>query len=146
MEQSFDEMIISLLYKNGVLHLDDFSMTERSLMAIEINGVLPLNNYKLKKNSIMLETIFQTYHLNLFTDLCQIFTMLKEMPAEILTMSGERDRTKYQYKIDIENGIFDIIGLGNVKSVGSYDGEFLHIENVQSNMKGNSIVGLGIFN
>ena len=41
MEESFDEMVISLLYKDGVLHLDDFSMTERSLMAIEINGILP---------------------------------------------------------------------------------------------------------
>ena len=48
MEESFDEMVISLC-TDGVLHLDDFSMT--SLIAIEINGILPLNNYTSKKVS-----------------------------------------------------------------------------------------------
>ena len=61
--------------------------------------------------------------------------MLKGMLVVILTMSGERDRTKYKYEIDIENSIFDIIELGNVKSVGSYDGEFLHIDNVKQTPK-----------
>ena len=79
----------------------------------------------------------------MFTDLYQISYNVEGNASGSLTMSGERDRTKYKYEINIENSIFDIIGLGNVKSVGSYDGEFLHIENVQAKMKGNSIVGLG---
>ena len=143
MEESFDEMVISLLYKDGVLHLDDFSMTERSLMAIEINGILPLNNYTLKKNSIMLETNFTNLPIKFVHRFIPNFFNVEGNASGILTMSGERDRTKYKYEIDIENSIFDIIELGNVKSVGSYDGEFLHIENVQANTKGNSVVGLG---
>ena len=79
MEESFDEMVISLLYKDGVLHLDDFSMTERSLMAIEINGILPLNNYTLKKIVLCLKRTLQTYLSNFSTDLYQISLMLKEM-------------------------------------------------------------------
>ena len=63
MKESFDEMIISLLYNDGVLHLDDFSMTERSLMAIEMSGIVPLNNNNIKKNNILLEMNFSNLPL-----------------------------------------------------------------------------------
>ena len=114
MEESFDEMVISLLYKDGVLHLDDLSMTERSLMAIEINGILPLNNYTLK-NSIMLETNFTNLPIKFVHRFIPNFFNVEGNASGILTMSGERDRTRYKYEIDIENSIFDIIELGNVK-------------------------------
>ena len=91
----------------------------------------------------MLETNFTNLPIKFVHRFIPNFFNVEGNASGTLTMGGERDRTKYQYEIDIENSIFDIIELGNVKSVGSYDGEILHIENVQANRKGNSIVGLG---
>ena len=91
----------------------------------------------------MLETNFTNLPIKFVHRFIPNFFNVEGNASGILTMSGERDRTKYKYEIDIENSIFDIIELGNVKSVGSYDGEFLHIKNVQANTKGNSVVGLG---
>ena len=67
MEEPFDEMIISGLYKNGILHLDDLSMTKEKSIGLNIDGVIPL-----KVVIIMLQylwsQVFQICLLNLFID------------------------------------------------------------------------------
>ena len=44
MEEPFDEMVISGLYKNGILHLDDLSFTKEKSTGLHIDGIVPLKN------------------------------------------------------------------------------------------------------
>ena len=42
MEEPFDEMVVSGLYKDGILHVDDLSMTKEKSIGLHIDGIIPI--------------------------------------------------------------------------------------------------------
>ena len=48
MREPFDEMAVSFLYKDGMLHMDDISMTRGQSMGLQVNGIIPVMKDKNK--------------------------------------------------------------------------------------------------
>ena len=63
MDEPFDEMIISLLYKNDMLHIDDISMTKQGSMGMQINGIIPTKKDGKSKKNIIIESNFSNLSL-----------------------------------------------------------------------------------
>ena len=62
MEEPFDEMVISGLYKNGILHLDDLSFTKEKSKGLHIDGIIPLKNNS-ERIAISMESSFSNLSL-----------------------------------------------------------------------------------
>ena len=75
MEEPFDEMVISGLYKNGILHLDDLSFTKEKSTGLHIDGIVPLKNNG-DRVGISMQSSFSNLSLNFCIDLSQNFLTL----------------------------------------------------------------------
>ena len=42
MNEKFDEMTLSCLYKNGILSIDDISMARKGTMGLQASGIIPI--------------------------------------------------------------------------------------------------------
>ena len=60
MEEPFDEMIVSGLYKDGILHVDDLSMTKEKSIGLHIDGIIPITRIG-NHAAISMSQVSQTY-------------------------------------------------------------------------------------
>ncbi len=143
MSEPFNEMIISLLYKNEVLHIDDFYMTKKGSMGIQINGIIPVRRNNGAKNNIIIESNFSNLSLKFIHRFIPNFFMIDGKVNGFLNIGGTVKKTNFKYDLNISNGVFDVIPLGNLNSSGSYNGSYLSVEKINSVSKNNKIFGKG---
>ena len=63
MNEKFDEMTLSCLYKNGILSIDDISMARKGTMGLQASGIIPILKSNIKKPLISLNTSFSNLSL-----------------------------------------------------------------------------------
>jgi len=143
MNESFDEMIISLLYKNDILHIDDISMTKEGSMGIQINGIVPNKNNNNSPQSIIIESNFSNLSLEFIHRFIPDFFKIDGEATGFLKIGGTVKKTTFKYDLNIKDGIFDAIPLGNINSTGKYNGNYLLVDKVVSLNKNNKIFGIG---
>ena len=132
MGEVFDEMILSCLFKNGILHLDDLSMTKKGTMGLQANGIIPLRTKEALKTSISLESNFSNISLEFIHRFIPKFFTLGGDATGGISLKGVKNRTEFTYDLEIENSQFDKIALGKIISQGRYDGERLFVDSVKS--------------
>ena len=126
MEESFDEMVISGLYKNGVLHLDDISMTKENLMGLHIDGIIPL---KEKNNiAIAMESSFSNLSLEFLHRFIPKFFNIGGKATGSISLNGTNEETYFIYDINIDKPKFDLVKMDNLVSKGRYNGKKLFVE------------------
>ena len=70
MEQPFDEMVISGLYKNGILHLDvPTPLLRKNRLGLHIDGIVPIKNnggqVDISMQSSFSNFIFESFYIDL---------------------------------------------------------------------------------
>jgi len=128
MDEPFDELILSFLYKNGMLHMDDISMTKGNQMGIEANGIIPLDQKQTKRRPISLQSNFSNVSMEFIHNFIPNFFYLGGTASGRFQLKGFQDETQFSYDFDVKDGVFDVIELGHVTSSGKYDGNVLHVE------------------
>lgn len=143
MDEPFDELILSFLYKNGMLHMDDVSMTRGNQMGIEANGIIPLGKRQIKRRPISLQSNFSNVSLEFIHNFIPNFFYLGGTGSGNFQLKGFPDDTQFSYDFDIQNGVFDVIELGHVTSSGKFDGNYFHVESAKAVRSDGEITALG---
>jgi len=143
MEEKFDEMIISGLYKNGILHLDDISITRQNSLGIHASGIIPLTKNDMDHIKISLESNFFNMPLEFIHRFIPKFYKISGLATGGIRLNGTPQKTQFSYDVKIENSIFDLVKLESISSKGKYDGKSLFIENINSDLKGGNITASG---
>ena len=142
MEEPFDEMIISGLYKNGILHLDDLSMTKEKSIGLNIDGVIPLrssNNHV----AISMESSFSNLSLKFIHRFIPQFFNIGGLASGRINLKGTSSETHFSYDVNIDQPQFELVQMANLKSKGKYNGRYLFVESAKAKNKNGFINASG---
>ena len=143
MNESFDEMTLSCLYKNGVLHIDDISMTRKGSMGLQASGIIPIVKSNIGKPLISLNSNFSNLSLEFIHRFIPKFFEISGNGTGKLNLTGSLDSTQFQYDLNVMDASFDLIKLGNFTSKGDYDGKIFNIIEASSISKEGRITASG---
>ena len=131
MEEPFDEMVISGLYKNGILHLDDLSFTKEKSTGLHIDGIVPLKNNG-GQVSISMQSSFSNLSLNFLHRFVPEFFNISGLATGNLNLNGTNEETHFSYDVKIDKPEFDLVKMQNLFSKGYYNGKNLFIDSAQA--------------
>ena len=140
MEEKFDEMIISFLYKDGILNMDDISMIRGDLMGVQATGVVPISNDKSSKLPILLNSTFTNVSLSLINKFLPDFYKINGNATGSVNLNGFPNKTKFDYNLSASKFFLDKIKLGEVKLSGNYDSQKLYLNGLALKNKNDSLV------
>ncbi len=143
MKEEFDDFQISFLFKDKMLHLDDFSMTRAGKMGFQANGVIPIDRSNIINVPIDIQSSFSNLSLEFIHRFIPKFYKIKGFARGSIKLGGLPNNTQFVYDLDIDDGEFDRVNLGKVISKGHYDGYRLHISNTKSVSKLNTVIANG---
>tara|TARA_B100000029_G_scaffold512421_1_gene609053 strand:+ start:12 stop:1955 length:1944 start_codon:yes stop_codon:yes gene_type:complete len=132
MKEDFDEMIISCLYKNGILHIDDISMTKKGLMGLQVAGTVPIRKKKIGNSRISLNSNFSNLPLKFFHRYFPEFFDVSGLGTGNIKIYGSPNQTNFNYNLKVNNASFDLIDLYTFSSQGNYDGKRLYVKSAKS--------------
>jgi len=143
MQEAFDEMMLSCLYKNGILHIDDISMTRKGSMGLHATGIIPITKNIIRQPSISLNTNFSNLSLQFIHRFIPKFFIIAGNCTGNLNLHGTSESTIFDYDVNILNANFDLIDLGTFTSTGEYDGKIFNLKQAKAITKDGSITGTG---
>ena len=143
MDEAFDEMTLSCLYKNGILNIDDISMTRKGSMGLQASGIIPIVKGNARQPLISLNSNFSNLPLKFVHRFIPKFFEITGNGTGKLDLTGSLDTTQFQYDINIMDASFDLIKLGNFTSKGNYDGRIFNIIEASSVSKEGQITASG---
>ena len=143
MQEEFDELMLTCLYKNGILHIDDLSMTKKGLMGLQASGIVPILKNEIRETPISLSSNFSNLPLKFIHRFIPNFYNLEGSSNGSIDISGDLDSTSFKYDFNVKKAKFDIIELGYFISKGLYNGKTLNVETVKSESSSGSIYGTG---
>ena len=132
MEQKFNEMIISCLLRNGVLHVDDISMTKTDEVGFNLSGIYPFNSVKGRLPSISIVSNFSNFPLKFINLFVPNFFQLRGQVSGEFLINGSLQKSYYDYNLNVNNMYFDLVKLGKVSLKGSYNKNKLHVDRFNS--------------
>ena len=127
MEEPFDEMVVSGLFKDGILHVDDLSMTKQKSIGLHIDGIIPITRTG-NHAAISMESTFSNISLKFIHRFIPEFFNIGGSASGSITLNGTSKKTHFSYDININKPEFELVKMQSLTSKGSYDGENLHIE------------------
>ena len=131
MEEPFDEMVISGLYKNGILHLDDLSFTKEKSTGLHIDGIIPLKN-NIDRVAISMESSFSNLSLKFLHRFVPEFFNISGLATGNINLNGTNEETHFSYDVKIDKPEFDLIKMQSLASKGYYNSKNLFIEVAQT--------------
>ncbi len=142
-QQDFDDLVISSVLHDSILHIDEFTLIHGEDVGIQLTGVLPIK-----------EKISQTIPIELFSELRRVdfavlrqfmpnFTYLGGKISGEIDLNGTTSDTRFQYDLEIEDAIYDIIPLGMVTGHGYYADNRIDLTSFASHRGPNVILGSG---
>jgi len=153
MKEPFDEMAVSFLLKDGMLHMDDFSMIRGKSMGLQISGIVPLNMENNNNIPLSLRSTFTNLPLSFVHNFFPDYFVIDGLATGSLQLGQEikNDKnleniniTQFFYDMKITDAGFDLIYLGDVVGSGKYDGQHLYIDTLKSIRENEIIIASGL--
>ena len=144
MNEKFDEMTLSCLYKNGILSIDDISMARKGIMGLQASGIIPILKKNIKKPMISLNTSFSNLSLEFIHRFIPKFYKLSGYSTGNLNITGTMQSTKFIYDLNVSDASFDLIKIGKFRSRGEYDGNYLNVQYANSENQDGTINSAGV--
>ena len=142
MEEPFDQMVISGLYKNGILHLDDLSFTKEKSIGLHIDGIVPLKNNS-ERIAISMESSFSNLSLEFLHRFVPGFFNISGAATGNINLNGTNEETHFSYDVKIDKPEFELIKMQKLASQGYYNGKNLFIETAKAINDGGHIHASG---
>ena len=131
MEEPFDEMVISGLYKNGILHLDDLSFTKGKSIGLHIDGIVPLKDNS-DRVAISMKSSFSNLSLEFIHRFVPGFFYISGLATGNINLNGTSNETRFSYDVKIDKPEFELVKMQNLLSKGYYNGKKLFIEEAKA--------------
>ncbi len=129
--QPFDDMVLSFFIHDGILSIEEISLTNRGLTGARLSGMIPLEQSKVSI-PFNLESSFHNLNIKVLTQFIpDWFTLGGQISGEY-NLHGNETQTKFYFDVDIDDAVFDRIPLGFVEGEGNYDGTFLNFTSFSS--------------
>lgn len=141
--EPYDQMNLAILFKSGIMHIDDISMTRDTSMGFQLSGTLPLENFHKNKSTVSVYTTYKDLSMPMLHKFIPNFYKLGGRATGMLKLFGSPDETKFEFNTIVKDAVFDRIFLGDVDSKGSYNNNYLIIDYADSKNKEEVIVSYG---
>ena len=142
--QDFQDVYISCVLKDSVLHIDDISMVGEKT-GFQLSGTIP-SGFPDKTTTVPMsfESNFTHVDMEWFLSFMPPWFDIKGSATGDFSFSSFGPRTTFNFDVNIENTMFDLIHLGTVKGDGAYDGNRLNYHAFSSERQnGDRIHGKG---
>jgi hypothetical protein len=143
LQQHFDDFYFSAFYRQGVLHIDEFTLTEGTKTGLQLTGKFPIKERPDRRGKVDLQSDFKNLDLAFLDQLIPNWFQIGGSMTGNFSMKGTRARTLYQFKGKIAEARFESIPLGTVTGEGYYDGRNLNFNHVESVRGPNTIHAAG---
>ena len=143
LNEPYDQMNLAILFKSGVMYIDDISMTRDTSMGLQLSGILPLGNAKKNKRAVSLYTTFKDLAMPMIHSLIPNFYNLEGWATGKLKIFGTLDQTRFDFNTEIREAVFDRIFIGDIDSKGTYFSDRLDIDYANSKNKKEIIKSYG---
>ena len=140
--QPFDEFYISSLYKEGIMHLEELTLTDGNKTGFQIMGTFPI----LADSTLPTQIDFQSSFKNIDMTILTQFTpkwehLLFGHFTGNFNMGGTTQETRFDLDGKIEDAFFGKIPLGTVTGIGHYSNKILEFSQFSSTWDRNHITG-----
>ena len=117
--QVFNDLTLSAVFKQGIIHVEDFTLTNNEKTGIQVSGNIPIKEKSLL-NTLNITSHFTYLNMDFFTQFIpDRFPITGTVSGDFNIISGGSSPL-YKFDLTMENGFYDKIYLGNVSSNGFY--------------------------
>jgi len=140
--QPFDDFYVSTLYRNGILHLEELTLTHGEKTGFQVMGTFPIIVDSTKPTPVDIQSSFKNVNMTILT---QFVPKWKDLVFGQYTgnfsMGGTTQNTQFDLDGKIENARYDRINLGTISGEGHYSNKKLKFSQVSSTWNGNKLTG-----
>ena len=124
--QAFDELIISTFYSDSILHIDEITLIQGDKTGIQIAGVVP--QYYGESNPIEIDAMInmKKVDISIFTQFIPDWFTLDGLVSGDINFGGIPNKTKFNFDLSIDDGVFEGLDLGHVTGMGLFDSRRLY--------------------
>ncbi|NOZ03241.1 MAG: hypothetical protein GXO92_01340 [FCB group bacterium] len=141
--QPFNDLIVSLLIRNNILHIDELTLIDGANTGVQVSGVIPLKKTSGESVKVELQTNFKNLNIELFTQFIPDWFHLGGMVSGNFDLGGTTENTSFSFDVKVDDAVFDILSLGTVKGSGKYGNHRLEFTSFSSRRGDNYIEGKG---
>ena len=140
--QQFDDFFISTLYRDGILHLEELTLTDGEKTGFQVMGTFPVASDSSQSTMVDVQSSFKNIDMTFFTQFSPRWApLLFGKFTGNYTMGGTTQKTKIGLNGTIENAYYGRIPLGTVKGEAQYANKKLTISRFSADWEGNHITG-----
>ncbi len=140
--QPFDDFYISSLYRDGILHLEELTLTQGEKTGFQVMGTFPIIADSTKPRMVDLQSSFKNVDLATLTQFAPKWKpFLFGQFTGNFNMGGTTQKTQFDLDGKIENAFFGRIPLGTVRGNGHYSDKKLKFNQFSSTWNGNHVKG-----
>ena len=140
--QPFDDLYISTLYREGVLYLEELTLTEGEKTGLQVMGTFPVITDSTKPTIVDVQSNFKNVDLRILTQFTPKWKpLLFGQFTGKFTMGGTTQETIFDLSGEVENAFYDRISLGTVNGEGHYSNKQLKFNQFSSSWNGNYVIG-----
>ncbi len=141
--QPFNDLQISAFYRDGILHLDELTLTHGDKTGLQITGILPLEKSSERNQNVDLSANFKNLDLTVLMQFVQDRFFIDGRITGDFHLGGTTQDTRFEFQSVLQESVFDKIPLGTFEWKGRYDGQNLTISEMISIDGFNYLKGFG---
>ncbi len=141
--QPFNDLVVSMLIRNDILHIDELTLINGKNTGIQVSGVIPLKRTSQEPVKVDLQTNFKNLNIGLLTQFIPDWFHLGGIISGKFNLGGTIEKTNFSFDVEVEDAVFDILSLGTVKGTGKYDNHRLEFTSFSSQRGDDYIEGKG---
>jgi len=141
--QPFDDLLLSAYYRNGIIYINEFTLTSGKTTGLQVSGSIPLIAGAGNVLGVNLNSNFKRINMLMVTQFIPEWFYLEGVISGDFNISGNTQKTALKFNGQIENSVFDKIYLGTVSANLDYDGQRLNLKNISSKYGQSTITGGG---
>jgi len=124
--QPFDELIISTFYRDSILHIEEITLIHGDKTGIQVAGVVPQDFEESNPIEIDAMINMKKVDISIFTQFIPDWFALDGVVSGDLNFGGLPNKTKFNFDLSIDDGVFEGLELGHVTGMGLYDSRRLY--------------------
>ncbi|MEE8335507.1 MAG: translocation/assembly module TamB domain-containing protein [Candidatus Neomarinimicrobiota bacterium] len=126
--QPFDDLLFSTFYRNGILYINEFTLTQGQKTGLQVSGTVPINSLGKSVSEVNLKSNFKSVDMSMVTQFMPKWFYLGGVISGDFNISGTTRETDFKFVGLIENTVFDKVDLGTVKTSLEYDSRKLKVD------------------
>ncbi|SVB27679.1 uncharacterized protein METZ01_LOCUS180533, partial [marine metagenome] len=138
--QVFNDLTLSAVFKEGIIHIEDFTLTNNEQTGIQISGSVPIKEIS-SSNTVDISSHFSYLNTDFFTQFIPDGFPITGIVTGNFNLKSEGSSPLYEFDLTMKNGFYDKIDLGNVSVEGFYRNNTLTFDSFSTTNSEGNITG-----